>query len=289
MGWLSTASGHEVTIERGKVICRTDGGKRLKSLPKALADDEVVVGLKQLAEWLGRHETACRAEVDLWMIRSLPVPVAALARVWPDEAWRSALTDLVVVPVSAKGEWGLDEAGFLRDVDPKTGVGVVNLDGESVRIDAPQVAIPHPVRLPDLDDLREFASELGVNQGTLQLFREIWRRPADPDERSAALNSYAGGHFKELRHLTARATGLGYPVRGGYVTNRIWEGGAVVTAAVWAGADDPGVEAETGPLSYLDREGQAVPIAGVGPIAWSEGMRMAAALYAGRVVAEEPS
>src|SRR5262245_31906489 len=118
MGWLTTASGHEVTLERGKVICRTDGGKRLKSLHKSLADDEVVVGLKQLAEWLARHETACRAEVDLWMIRSLPVPVAALARVWPDEAWRSALTDLVVVPVSARGEWSVEEAGFLRDVDP---------------------------------------------------------------------------------------------------------------------------------------------------------------------------
>jgi hypothetical protein len=289
MGWLATASGYEVTLDGGKVVCRTDRGKPLKSLPKALAEDEVVVGLKQLAEWLSRHETSCRTQVDVWMIRSLPVPTAVLGRVWPDEAWRSALTDLVVVPVDAQGEWSVAEAGFLRDADPTAGVGVVNLDGESVRLTTAQVAIPHPVRLPDLDDLREFAAELGVRQGTLQLFREIWRKPEGQEAQTTELTAYAGGQFKELRHLTARATKLGYRVRGGYVTNRIVEDGTAHNASVWVGADDPSVEAATGPLTFLDADGQAVAAARVGPIAWSEGLRMAAALYAGRVVTEEPS
>lgn len=287
MGWLAAGSGYQVTLQRGKVVCRTEQGKVLKNVPKSLAEDEAVVGLRQLVEWLDRHAATCRSEVDRFMIRSLPVPATVLARVWPDEAWRAALTDLVVVPVTVAGEWVLDEAGFLRDADPSEGIGVVNLDGESVRFTSEQVAIPHPVRLPDLDDLREFAADLGVAQGTLQLFREIWPKPVDPAEQEAQLHSYAGGRYAELRHLTGRAAKLGYPVRGGYVTNRIWEDGRVLAAAVWAGAEDPSVETETGPLTYLDPDGRAVPADQVGRIAWSEGMRMAAGLYAGRVVEQE--
>jgi len=285
MGLLTTASGHEVTLSNGKVVARTNQGKALRSLPKALAEDEVVAGLKQLVEWLDRHEASCRAEVDRWMIRSLPVPVKVLSQVWADDAWRAALTDLVVVPVDQDGPH-LDEPGFLREASA-TGLGVVNLDGDSVRVTADRVAIPHPVRLGDLDDLREFAAELGIRQGTLQLFREVWHKPADPEQLTAERNRCAGGHFAQLRHLTGRATSLGYQVRGGYATCRIWEDGASVNATVWVGSDDPSVEAETGELAFADAQGQAVDAAAVGPITWSEGMRMAAALYAGRVVRTE--
>ncbi|WP_344129020.1 DUF4132 domain-containing protein [Luedemannella flava] len=287
MGWLPTADGYEVTLQGGRVVCRTDKGKQLKSLPKALKEDEVVVGLRQLAEWLARHETSCRAEVERWMIRSLPVPAEVLGRVWADEAWRAALADAVVVPVDEAGGWVLDDAGFLREADVTRGIGVVNLDGESVWLDAAQVAIPHPVRLADLDDLREFAAELGVAQGTTQLFREIWHKPTDPAEQSRAQSEYAGGHFAELRHLTSRATKLGYPIRGGYATCRVWENGALVTATVWVGSDDPSYETQTGDLAFTDPQGEPLPNTAVGPVAWSEGMRMAAGLYAGRVVKEE--
>jgi hypothetical protein len=285
MGWLTTASGHEVTLSNGKVVARTNQGKILKSLPKALSEDEVVAGLRQLVEWLDRHEASCRAEVDRWMIRSLPVPVKVLSQVWADDAWRAALTDLVVVPVDKDGP-RLDEPGFLREASA-TGLGVVNLDGDSVRVTADRVAILHPVRLGDLDDLREFAAELGIRQGTLQLFREVWHKPADPEQLTAERNRCAGGRFAQLRHLTGRATSLGYQVRGGYATCRVWEDGTAVNATVWVGADDPSIEAETGELAFADAQGQAVDAATVGPITWSEGMRMAAALYAGRVVKTE--
>ena len=287
MGWLPTGTGYEVTLVAGKVACRTDQGKTLKTLPKALKDDDVVQGLRQLAEWLERHEAACRSEVDRWMIRSLPVPRTVLAQGWPDSAWRDALVDLVVVPVGADGEWDLDGCGFLRDVDPQRGVGVVNLEGNSAWITTGLVAIPHPIRLTDLDDLREFAVDLGVKQGTLQLFRETWPKPAEASDQAEALSSYRGGHFAELRHLTSRATKLGYAVRGGYATCRVWEGGTAVAATVWVGAGDPSEEAETGDLEFTDPQGQALLPGAVGPIAWSEGMRMAAGLYAGRVVKEE--
>jgi hypothetical protein len=38
---------------------------------------------------------------------------------------------------------------------------------------------------------------------------------------------------------------------------------------------------------WTDSAGRALKLGQVGPVAWSEGMRMAAALYAGRVVESE--
>lgn len=280
MAWLPASSGYEVSLDRGTVVCRTAAGKRLKRLPAQLRNDQVVVGLRQLAEWLARHEAACRGEVERWLTRSQPVPAELLCRVWPDQAWREALQDLVVLPA------GGTEPGFLRGADPARGVGVVDLDGESVWWDARQLLVPHPVHLAELAELREFAVDLEVRQGTLQLFREVWHRPDDPGEQQAALSAYAGGRFAQLRHLTGRATALGYPVRGGYVTCRVWEHGRAVSAGIWVGADEPTAEAETGELTFTDSHGTELPTGDVPPVAWSEGMRMAAALYAGRVTEE---
>jgi hypothetical protein len=285
-GWLVAADGYEVALVKGKVVARKAGGAALKSIPKQLRDGESVTALRQLQEWLDRHEKACQVEVEGWLVRSLPVPLAVLASVWPDCAWRDALRDLVTVPVDEDGAWRLDEAGLLRDADPGRGLGVVNLDGDTVWLTPQAVAFPHPVLLDDLDDLREFVSDLGVHQATRQLFREIWRCPTTPVEREAEVRRYEGGRFAQLRHLTSRAASLGYAVRGGYATYRIWEGGRGVVAAVWVGMEDPSTEAYTGSLAFTDAGGAALPLAEVGPVAWSEGMRMAAALFAGRVVEE---
>ncbi|MET7400622.1 DUF4132 domain-containing protein [Dactylosporangium sp. NPDC005572] len=285
MTWLAASGGYEVTLVSGQIACRNTKGKVLKSVPPALRDDPAVAGLRQLVEWLGRHEAQVREQVDLWMVRSLPVPAAVLARVWADETWRAALTDLVVAVLDDDGGWDPDEVGFLRDAGAD-GIGIVNLDGETVRLPAERVAVPHPVRLPDLDDLREFAADLGVSQSVDQLFRQTWVRPAVLDASARAVRDYAGGRFAELRHLLGRASSLGYPVKGGYAVCRVFEDGQVVEARNWVGADDPWSEAETGDLVFVRGDGAGIPLAEVGPVAWSEGMRMAAALYAGRVVEE---
>ena len=85
MGWV-TAGDYEVALDDGKVICRNAAGRRLKSVPAKLADDPAVVGLRQLSEWLERHERQCLADVERWLTRSLPVPLEVLTRVWPDPA-----------------------------------------------------------------------------------------------------------------------------------------------------------------------------------------------------------
>ena len=98
---------------------------------------------------------------------------------------------------------------------------------------------------------------------------------------------YAGARFKELRHVQSRATSAGYRVQGGTAVCRMWESGATIVASVWIGDGDPGYETETSDLSFADAAGETVPTAAVPPVAWSEGLRMAATLHAGRVVDEE--
>ncbi|MEU9987719.1 DUF4132 domain-containing protein [Streptomyces sp. NPDC007971] len=280
MGWVA-AGEYEVALDGGKVVCRNAAGRRLKSVPAKLADDPAVMGLRQLAEWLERHERQCLADAERWMVRSLPVPLAVVTRVWPDPAWRAALRDLVVT--GADGQ----VAGFLRDADPERGLGLVDLDGDTVRIAPDLVRIPHPVLLDDLEELREFAVELGVEQRAQQLFREVWHRPAALDAESGQVEEYAGGSYKELRFLHGRAAQLGYRVRGGHAVCSVLEDGRGIEARVWVGDYDSWEETETGPLVWADPAGRVLKLGQVGPVAWSEGMRMAAALYAGRDIQDE--
>ncbi|WBO67934.1 DUF4132 domain-containing protein [Streptomyces camelliae] len=280
MGWVS-AGDYEVALDNGKVVCRNASGRLLKSVPPKIADDPAVVGLRQLTEWLERHERRCLADAERWMVRSLPVPLAVVTRVWPDPAWRAALRDLVVTGTDGQ------IAGFLRDADPERGLGLVDLDGDTVRVSPDLVRIPHPVLLEDLEELREFAVELGVEQRAQQLFREVWHRPATLDAEATEVEEYAGGSFKELRFLHGRAAQLGYRVRGGYAVCSVLEAGRGVEARVWIGDYDGYAETETGPLTWSDPAGKGMKLGQVGPVAWSEGMRMAAALYAGRDIEDE--
>ncbi|MEU3607947.1 DUF4132 domain-containing protein [Streptomyces sp. NPDC035033] len=281
MAWLDAGEGYEVTLdEGGRVVARRSGGRQLKTVPKALRDDPEVDRLRRLSEWLDRHADACVAQVDAWMVSSLPVPTALIARVWPDEAWRSALRDMAVVGDDP------DEVGFLRDVSGDGALKVVDLDGETVRLAPRTVTVPHPVLLPDLDDVREFAAELGITQRVEQIHRATWTRPAIHAANATEVRDYAGGKFASRFGLAARATGLGYRVSGGYATCKVRDGGRGTEASVWIGEPYWDGESETGGLSWHGEDGRAVRLGEVGPVAWSEGMRMAAALYAGRTIEE---
>ncbi|MFF2364202.1 DUF4132 domain-containing protein [Streptomyces sp. NPDC058122] len=284
MGWVSAGDGYEVALVEGRVAARaTSGrsaGRQLKSLPRALKDHPEVDRLRRFAEWLDRHATACVAQVDAWMVSSLPVPTGLLARVWPDEAWQSALRDLVVVGDDP------DDVGFLRGATDTGELMLVDLDGETVRIAPRTVTLPHPVLLPDLDDLRDFAAELGIVQGVEQIHRATWRQPEDLRAKATEVRDFAGGSFRSRFALAARASSFGYRVSGGYATARVRDGGRTLESSVWIGEPYWDSEVETGSLTWRDHDGRALPLGEVGPVAWSEGMRMAAALYAGRVIEE---
>lgn len=286
MAWLAAGEGYEIALVEGRVAARSvtgrAAGRQLKTLPKALKDHPEVDRLRRLAEWLDRHAASCVAQVDGWMVSSLPVPTELLARVWPDEAWQNALRDLAVVGDDP------DEVGFLRDATASGELKVVNLDGETVRLSPRTVTLPHPVLLPDLDDVREFAAELGIVQQVEQIHRATWRKPDEVSATATEVRDYAGGVFPTRFSLAARATALGYRVSGGYATCRVRDAGAGTgtEAAVWIGEPYYDDETTTGALSWHDEDGRAVKLAKVGPVAWSEGMRMAAALYAGRKIEE---
>ncbi|REE96841.1 DUF4132 domain-containing protein [Thermomonospora umbrina] len=286
MGWVSAGEGYEVALMEGRVAARAtagrSAGRRLKSLPKALRDHPEVERLRRFGEWLDRHAAACVAQVDAWMVSSLPVPTGLLGRVWADEAWRSSLHDLAVVGDDP------DEVGFLRDANESGELRVVDLDGETVRLSPRTVLLPHPVLLPDLDDLREFAAELGVTQRVEQIYRATWDKPADDelDAKATTVGEFSGGRFASRFGLAARATSLGYRVSGGYATCRVRDGGAAVEASVWIGEPYWDGETETGGLSWHDPDGRTLRLREVGPVAWSEGMRMASTLHAGRTVEE---
>ncbi|MFE9096824.1 DUF4132 domain-containing protein [Streptomyces sp. NPDC007264] len=284
MGWIETSDGYAVTLDGTQVRCRNAAGRTLRQVPARLRDDAEVVRLRQLTQWLERHEQECRAQADTWLVRSLPVPAGLLARVWPDAAWQAALRDLVVAPVGADGTADMAHAGFLRDADPERGLGVVDLDGDSVRLDGERVLIPHPVLLEDLDDLREFAAELGVEQGVSQLFREVWTKPEELKSGAQEWGAYANARFDQLRHATARAASYGYRVRGGYAVCPLIEAGVPLEAAYWLGDDHPDSEALTGGLEWRGAGGRRLHLREVGRVAWSEGVRMAALVHAGRVV-----
>lgn len=274
MGWLPVGDSYEISLVDGKVAARSTGsratGRPLKTLPKALRDDPEVDRLRQLAQWLDRHTAECLARVDAWVVSSLPVPTGLLARVWPDPAWQDALRDLVVLGDDPA------EPGFLRDITDTGDLRVVNLEGDTVRLSPVSATLPHPVRLPDLADLREFADELDVTQRVEQLHRGTWGRPANLKDRDTTITDFRGTTVPN--RLAARAGTLGFRVSGSQVRCRVWEAGRTVEAAMWFDEDYWDSEATLGTLSWSVVEGPTLRLTEVGPVAWSEGMRMATAL-----------
>ncbi len=284
-GWVEVeGGGYWLSLVEGSLVCRNARGKVLASVPPAVRQSAQGHQLLALKEWLEGHAAACLSQAEGWMLRSLPVSRAAVAAVWPDPAQRRALEDLVVAAVEPGGEIDQGAAGLLRGVDAERGLGVVTLDGETAWLSGAHVAIPHPILLDDLEDWRQLAGELGVSQAVGQLFRETWSRPADVDGAAARTDVWGEGRFAQLVHAMGRCQSLGYRVKGGYATIEILEGGQLVEARYWIGSEAPTEETLTGELAWVDGRGRAMSLGSVGPVAWSEGNRMASRVYAGRVV-----
>jgi hypothetical protein len=286
LGWLDAGKGYQLTLDGGKLAARNDKGKRLSSVPKEVRDGDLADQLEALRDWLGEHDRECIATVEQWMLRSLAVPRAVLEAVWEDPAWRRPLENAVVVAVGADGEHDRVRAGLFRGVDRRKGVGIVDVDGETAWLDTERVGIPHPILIPELDAWRELVTQLGVAQGIAQLHRETHPRPAELAEATAGnvIDKFEDGKFAMLLHALGKARSLGYKVRGGFATCKVWDGGAVSEARYWIGADSPEAETYTGQLLWVDGRERNLRLADVGPVAFSEGMRMASAIYAARVI-----
>jgi hypothetical protein len=286
-GWIDAGEGYLLALEEKKLVCRNSSGKRLVSVPKPVQQSPAAQQLLALRDWLEQHERACAAAVETWMLRSLPIPLAVILQIFGDSAWRKPLENAVVLPLDGAGAPQADLAGFLRAADLSQGVGVVDLDGETRWLKAERLAIPHPILLPPLDDLRELASQLQLQQGIAQLFRETFSRDTTHDPAATRITGFAGGKFAQLMHAVSKSRQLGYRVRGGFACCPVFEGGRRVEARYWIGADAPEAETYTADLCFVDEREQPLPLARVGPVALSEGMRMATAIFGGRVVEKE--
>ena len=270
----------------GKIIARNKSGRPLKSVPAKLKKTDEFVQLDQLRDFLARHDADAGAQVQRWLLDGLPVPTVLLGELWADSAWRSWLTDLVIA-TQEPGE-PLELGGFLRDVAPqhkRTTLAVVDLDGESATIDATHVLIPHPVLFgADLDELREFAVDLGITSRFDQLQRQVFGSPDSPEGR--AINDFSDAEFEQIRFVASRAKSHGFSVQGGYAVCRIIEGGKRYQARIWIGEGAPDEPTSLGELIWVCDD-TTLSLAQVPPVAYSEGMRMATILYAGRKLDKE--
>lgn len=286
LGWVDAGNGYQLSLDDGKLVAKNDKGKRLTSVPKDVKESDVADQLEALRDWLAEHDRECVAQVEQWMLRSLPVPRAVLQAVWEDPSWRRPLENAVIVAVDSRGGHDHRKAGLFRGVDAKRGVGIVDLDGETGWLDTDRVAVPHPILIFELDAWRELVTQLGVSQGIAQLHRETHAKPPEL-ATGTSVDMFEDGKFATLMHAIGKARALGYKVRGGFATCQVWDGGSVSEARYWIGADSPDAETLTGQLSWVDGRERGLKLADVGPVAFSEGMRMAAAIYAARVVEKQ--
>lgn len=280
MSWIPVETGHEIAIVENKIVARNDKGKQLKSVPAKVKKTDEFEKLNQTLSFLKNHDEEAGQTVENWMQRGLPVPVAVIREVWPDQSWRSWLLDLIVTDADGT-------VGFLRDASAD-GLGLVDLDGETVTINPITISFPHPALLDDLQDLREFAVELNVEQRLPQLFREAFTMPVPPPADSVtSLSDWADGHFEQLRFATSRAHSAGAKMSGGSAVISTYENGQRYTASYWLGSENPMEETWTGELMWLGQDNKTVPVNQVPPVAYSEGIRLATYVYAGRTVKED--
>jgi hypothetical protein len=285
-GWADAGKGYALGIRDGKLVATKDG-KPLASVPKPVKDGPLGERLESAIDFLDDHARTCMQTVETWMLRSLPVPRGVLEAVMIDDSWAHALRDAWILPIGKDGTADRSAGGFFRGVDRGKGVGIVDRDGETAWLDTEMILIPHPILLAELDDLRQLAVEIGISQGLSQLFRETFVRPAVAPEDPASIRSYAGGEFAMMSQAIGLAKRLGYRVAGGASVCRVLERGKFVEGRYDLGEGDPMYETTTGELAWVDDKQRAIAVVDVPPIAFSEGMRMAAAIYAKRKVEKE--
>lgn len=272
-GWIP-AGDYFLRLEDGQIIARNAKGKTLKAVPAKVKKTPEFEQLTGLVTVLAQHDEECADSVRGWFLGGHSIPIIAVQQVWPDPIWRKYLENLVVTDGSV--------VGLLRGVT-ETGLAIVDLDGESVTLESETISIPHPAVIEDIDDWREFASELGAQQGIDQLFREIHLKPADAKSLREQTRKYQDGKFEQASHLTSRGRSGGFRMNLYSASVDVAENNQMVTALLELDAYDPFDEAQLGVLRFNINDVN-VELEDVGPIAWSEGIRMCEYLYAGRKV-----
>ena len=292
------AGDYTLALDGTTVRARNSKGKDLKSVPAKVKKTDEYLQLDALATWLTQHERSCADTVRGWFLSGEQVAVALLAAVWVDPSWQKYVKDLVV-QASNPGTAEQQITGLLRDADEHA-LRLVDLDGETtiIPVTTPDgiqttVTVPHPVLIEDIDDWREFAVELGVTQGTDQLFREVHHKPDTTEGRREALTRYAGARYEQGTVLMGRSKGAGYETTRFEVSLRVNELVSVdapsatattVFAVLSIDCGNPFDEGTIDDLNFVSPGAGRLDPVEVGPVAWSEGIRMAEFVYSGRTI-----
>ncbi|UBU18323.1 DUF4132 domain-containing protein [Nonomuraea gerenzanensis] len=263
MGWITIATGHELTVgqtRRPVLACRTAAGHTLAKVPAGVKKDPAAVRLIALCDRLAEHARAVHDRVESWMVRSLPVPAEVFAAVWDDPVWRETLTGLVVAPITG-GRPDLGRCTLLR---------------EGTWTGADAFAIPHPLLLGEHELALWRARHL--TQAVEQVHREVWTRPASMDRTHGVIDTLHA-QYESGAAFERRVHELGGRIRGD-------------RARFTVHAPEPlGIELDldwSGPMSPAYLMSLTFTAGGreIGDIAWSEGVRILAALYAARTLDE---
>lgn len=279
--WIDAGT-YSFALDGDTIIARNATGRVLKTVPakaKALPEFEQ---LDNLRIFIAQHKKSCRTDVTTWFLKGLPVPATVIAAVWPDYTWRSFLKDLVIT-VQSDGPVGL-----LRDAAEQH-LRIIDLDGETLNVavdDALSVVINHPAVLDDIADWREFAVELGVVQGIDQLFRDLYFKPTDEETYRKKIRSYCTGKYNKAATLIGRSRGGGFATTLQEVSMTVVENGEETAISLDIDAWDLQDAAHIGQLHFYS-DGKSLELADIGPIAWSEGIRMAEYVYVGRDIDTE--
>ncbi|MFD6988650.1 DUF4132 domain-containing protein [Streptomyces sp. NPDC059943] len=274
LAWVPAIYGHELALDGMDLRCRKTDGRLLRSVPSAVRRSPVAERFNALREQLAGHEKECRATVESWLLGGTPVPAALLAQVWPDPGWRACLRYLVV---RVDGRVGL-----LEEVSEDGQVRVREADG--ARYEAPvtsPVTPAHPVLLDDLAPWRGLLEELGVTQGVEQVSRSVHRPREGIDPGATGIDADGDERAEESGGARSRAVANGFDVRGGFAVLGTTDLGVTVEARCWVGSGEPGRSEKAGRLLWVDAAERPVPLGELGPVAWSEGRRMAEIVYGG--------
>ncbi|WJZ02565.1 DUF4132 domain-containing protein [Corynebacterium freiburgense] len=273
--WIP-AGDYSLKITDGKIIARNAKGRVLKTLPAKAKKTPEFEKVSALHVYLQQHEVQCLDTLRDWFIKSLPIPTKLITAVWVDPSWQKFLRDLVV-----STDTGL--IGLLRDASDNA-IQIIDLDGETATVSIEEsklLSIPHPAILQDLEEWQEFAIELGVHQGIDQLFRDLYTKPDDEDTLKKQLAKYEGFEYEKAGALLGRSRNAGFQATLEYISLSILESGIETTIQLDVYAWYPDEEAEINGVRFL-RDGDYIKPSEVGPITWSEALRMCEFIYSGR-------
>ncbi|MBV7294179.1 DUF4132 domain-containing protein [Corynebacterium sp. TAE3-ERU16] len=271
--WID-ADGYQLALDGGEIRCRNARGKPLKTVPAKARKTGAFDTLSATRELLVRHDERCRSTVLGWFLNGGEVPLALIAAVWEDNAWRHWLAGLLIHSGTV--------TGLLHDVDDR-GLHLVGPDGTITTLAVTGTGtlnFPHPAEIPGIAVWRELAVGSGIHQNTEQLFRETHPRPGDEETLRASLGAYADGTYEETSELLERARDAGFVAGLDGIRVTVRESGELTTAVLELrtyGPDD-GVDLDH---LYFERDGRTISPEYVGPVAYSEAIRMAEYIHAG--------